>query len=254
MTHLGTSKLLHFKLMDGSWHPRLIHDEFFGAIILMSCLYNMFNHRPSPAPDLILQWQPTSAPAADIVQTESASVADTVQPTFAPAANTVHPASESLLHLLHKDKTEKTDGETDSSTDKSKLHSVIGQDKCFTAVPPRHCYKDYVQTNTLTTILSILKNPRLHHKQPLTCSIHNRQLSMVPIDDINVSLLTEGPRHYLEGLIEDILRLVYNQFCQNNQQAPLGTLTEPLLLESLPDVTSDANEDSVLKLQVLILR
>jgi hypothetical protein len=207
MTHRGTSKLLHFKLMDESWHPRLMHDEYLGAIIVISCLYNMFCHRPSPAPDLIQQWQPTSAPTANIVQTESASLADSVQPKSAPTADNVHPAYESLSHLLH------THGETDSSTDKFKLNSVIGLDKCFTALQPRHCYKDYVQTNTLTTIPSILENPRLHHKQPLICKNNNSQLSIVPTDDIYVPLLTEGPRHYLEVLIEDIPRLIHNQLC-----------------------------------------
>jgi hypothetical protein len=160
VTHPGTSKLLHFKLTDGCWHPRLIHDEYRGAIILMSCLYNMFYHRPSPTHDLISKWLLTSAPAADNFQIESSSFADSIQPTSAPAADSVQPSSKSLLHLLHKDRTKKTE----SSTDISKLHSVIGLNKCFNAVPPKHCYKDYVQTNTYTTFSPMLENPRLHHK------------------------------------------------------------------------------------------
>jgi hypothetical protein len=69
VTHQGTSKLLHFMITEECRYPRLIHDELLGPIILMSCLYNMFYNRPSLAPEFILKWQPTSARAADIVQT-----------------------------------------------------------------------------------------------------------------------------------------------------------------------------------------
>jgi hypothetical protein len=82
---------------------------------------------------------------------------------------------------------------------------------------------------------------------------NTRQLSMIPTGDINVYILTISPRHYLEELFENISRLLYNQLCQNNLQAPLSTLTEPLLLDGLPDVASGASKDSVLKLQVLTL-